>query len=530
MMVPASEAAALLPARAASRALYDRARRCIYGFDVSDGLSWGIYTSVYSYYLVDVRGESERHASIKSSTGWAVGALGSTLASPLLATLSDLVGRRPLFLFSCTAQVVQLTMLGLLPGSTAAWDANMFVLGFLDATSALGKVVVVDCVDAGFPIGGRRDDCATRAVYGVLRGDGPQTSEKSYAVAFYYKWVLVGLGQLLGSGAVGYVLLSALPAKRAMLACGLVRLPMYAVLWVRLPETLPAAAAAGSAAVAGAPRGLGAALGDACRVAASLFARQLRTVPILCRSRRSRLLLAAFFCVHTAQAGVFSMTIYWGRREFGWRYGETCCWLATTQLAAGVGSVVLMRATMPAMGFRRAVACHVLVAAKGALLVSVLGRPLVGPRDLPRDVADTYGRYVVMGLGALVTQCFGVVPAVFSALTDRPRREGEKGQLQGALHASVTIASVCATTLFLFLYNTRRAPMCHHPNVIWEATCLLLFVAGFAITASGDPPKDEVDVTWAEAPGRPPREKDAYAAFNDHWGDDDDDDLPTATV
>ena len=64
-----------------------------------------------------------------------------------------------------------------------------------------------------------------------------------------------------------------------------------------------------------------------------------------------------------------------------------------------------------------------------------------------------------------------------------------------------------------------------------SAQVLLLFVAGFAITASGDPPKDEVDVAWAEAPGRPPREKDAYAAFNDHWGDDDDDDdLPTATV
>ena len=83
-------------------------------------------------------------------------------------------------------QVVQLTLLGLLPGSIATWDLNMFVLGFLDASSALGKVVIVDCVDAGHEIGGPRDDCFTRLVYGILEDDGPSTSEQRYAVAFYY--------------------------------------------------------------------------------------------------------------------------------------------------------------------------------------------------------------------------------------------------------------------------------------------------------------------------------------------------------
>ena len=499
-MLAPTDASPLLPDDADQRR-YDRARRCIYGFDLSDGLSWGIYQSVYSYYLVDVRGESERHASIKSSTGWAVGALGSSIASPLLATLSDLVGRRPLFLFSCTAQVVQLTLLGLLPGSIATWDLNMFVLGFLDASSALGKVVIVDCVDAGYEIGGPRDDCFTRLVYGILEGDGPSTSEQRYAVAFYYKWVITGLGQLAGSGAVGYVLLELLPAKKAMLACGLCRLPMYAALWCCLPETAPA------------PRSREARLAceRALRVAASLLARQIQTLPILCRSRRSRRLLVAFFCLHTAQAGVFSMSIYWGRREFGWGYAETSVWLVATQVAAGLGSVALMRGSLPSLGFR-GVALHVALAALGSLAVAA-------PESRAVARSRAYGDASVVALGALVAQSFGVIPVVFGALTDRPGRDTSKGQLQGALHATVTLASVVATTLYLYVYNTTRAPMVHHPNAIWYPTALLLAVAAACLFSAGDAPKDEVDLERQEIP-RPLTDVDKYAAFNDHWNDD----------
>jgi MFS family permease len=235
-----AEEAPLLPDTAARRRRFDCARRCMYVFDVQDGLGWGIYQSVYSFYLVDVLGMTERYASTTSSTGWAVAALGSTVSAPLLATLSDGVGRRPLFLFACTAQVAQLALLGFLPASTAAWDANMFVLGLLDVTTALSRVIVVDCVDAGFEIGGARDDPLTRGVYALLEDDrATQSTENAYAVAFLYKWVLSGSGQLLGSGLVGYVLLQSVPPRKAISFAGLVRLPCWLALLATLPETAP---------------------------------------------------------------------------------------------------------------------------------------------------------------------------------------------------------------------------------------------------------------------------------------------------
>ena len=64
----------------------------------------------------------------------------------------------------------------------------------------------------------------------------------------------------------------------------------------------------------------------------------------------------------------------------------------------------------------------------------------------------------------------------------------------GAIVAVATAASVVATYVYLYMYNSPRPELRRHPNIIWYPSGGLLLVAAIAVAISGDP-KERVELS-----------------------------------
>ena len=90
------------------KAQHDAARKCAYVYYFSCSMAWGIWSVVYTYFLEGVGGMSSSRAASISTFQWLAYATAQVLSNPVLGTLSDTIGRRPVLLLGASINCVLL--------------------------------------------------------------------------------------------------------------------------------------------------------------------------------------------------------------------------------------------------------------------------------------------------------------------------------------------------------------------------------------------------------------------------------------
>ena len=121
-----------------SQGALDRTRNLVFLWNIVIGVSFGIYLELYTD-LCDyvINPDSSTKASLISTDAFALYSVCSFLFSPILATLSDSVGRKPLYVLAAICDTISGILCGLL-----TYDAVFVLMNCLsgagDATTAIG--------------------------------------------------------------------------------------------------------------------------------------------------------------------------------------------------------------------------------------------------------------------------------------------------------------------------------------------------------------------------------------------------------
>ena len=168
------------------------------------------------------------------------------LSNPVMGTISDRIGRRPVFLFGAGADVVVFTLYGVFP---TYWGFLLLggVMGLLDGSNSACFAVIVDCITRGFMTGAPlpgdsdRELCFTRLLYSCARapssreGEPDMNYEFSLIYMVMWAWSLSGMivGIAISTATVGYLGLAG-----GMASAGVLLLPYWLYLACYHPETL----------------------------------------------------------------------------------------------------------------------------------------------------------------------------------------------------------------------------------------------------------------------------------------------------
>jgi len=269
-----------------------------------------LYSNLFTY-VIDPSSVSQ--AAFYSTLGMSMYSVASFLFSPVFATLTDTVGRRPIFLLAAVVDSCVGVVAGL---SERNWVylVCMLVMGAGDNSLAAGMATLSAFVTGtphGFA-GSDQDSWFFRQLYYVVRlGGGGAAAASNGDPAAYAKaelatqFTVLLIVQVTGS-AVGVVAGDALYLATgsytwSYAASGFVVLPLAPFLWWHMPETVPAHRLKPFT---------WAALGKA-------FATQVDSFHLFLGNRRMFGLLLVSFLIQFVSAGVFDVVLYWGKIILG---------------------------------------------------------------------------------------------------------------------------------------------------------------------------------------------------------------------
>jgi hypothetical protein len=145
-----------------------KARNWLFLWTFLSYMSWGIVTELYTDLFDDVIDSSSYGtAAFYSTVAMSVYSIVGLLWSPVMATLSDSVGRKPIFVLSAGINATSGILMGLIPGN---WPFILFVAlqGLGGKNAAVGYALLVD-YQAAVPCGWSGGDDDDRFHQFVLR-------------------------------------------------------------------------------------------------------------------------------------------------------------------------------------------------------------------------------------------------------------------------------------------------------------------------------------------------------------------------
>jgi len=265
-----------------------------------------LYSELFTY-VIDP--SSVTKAAFYSTLGMSMYSVTSFLFSPVFATLTDTIGRRPIFLLAAVVDSCVGVTSGLAK-SNWVYVTCMLIMGAGDNSLATGMATLsafVTGTPKGFA-GSSEDSWFFRQLYYCVRlGGGGASEAAGNDQAAYMKaelatqFTVLLIVQVTGS-AIGVLTGDALYSLTgsytwSYAASGFIVLPLIPFLWWYMPETVPAQRRKPFT---------WAALGEA-------FATQVDSMHLFMGNRRMLGLLVVSFLIQFVSAGVFDVILYWGK-------------------------------------------------------------------------------------------------------------------------------------------------------------------------------------------------------------------------
>ena len=474
--VAESYAAAYEAEGSARREALRGARSSVYLYQFLGSAGWGIWNTVYTYYLMEVGGYSSTTAANYATGEWVAYALCQFFTTPVWGAVSDDVGRRPLLLGGAVLGSACMVTYAYPVGWW--WVVTGGVQGSIDCTWAVCNAIIVDCVSYGAVPGSADDWAVARAFRYVLMPARSSSSldedvRQELAAAMTMLWCIGGAGSLFGYG-LGYVAWLLLPHWLAMMSCGFAVWPAILYACLHLVETKPDTAPGAP------PPPKVESLGDAADVVSKGIAAQAEAMPMLTRDRRCCLLTASYFMIYVVLTGIFDLCLFWGERKFDWNVGVTTGFLVILTIAPAFGAFLGTRVLYPSpLKYANSICLLLVLSAGGSFLEGL--------------VPDSTAAVAIVPLASFG---WGVYPSITALLTP-DEAHANQGHLQGALFAITTLGSVVALGAYLLVYDmtipsadsgTRAARYDFEFGAIWYLSALLLAAAGVCAFAAGDAP------------------------------------------
>lgn len=412
---------------------HNRALYASYFLTFSIYVAFGVFSELYTDIFYDVIDKNDyAEASLWSTVAYTTYAFCSFFTCPILATLSDSSGRRPIMIIAAVNDCLTYTALGF---SSTNWGFTLLqgIQGGLDASTAVNYALLADIVEA------QPENNLDDAHF-----------EQQLTLLIAIRWAISGVGVIAGIwiGAGMYLLTGSY--QWSMASSGILVAPAVVTTYAYLDETREN-------------------LKDfEWSDLYNAVASQLVSVKIIFTRRRLFWVTVVNFLSQFIISGISDVYLYWGEWKFGWD---------TTQQAIGVSmlSFALLSALLlstwfgPSFGFAKGISalCIVCMAA------------CIGCLYAQTDT-DAYVSLAFLGFG------FGCQPIIFSQMSVEVSI-AEQGRLQGSNYAIMTVAWVAGPYFFWWLFdiglndddNANESLMWLSAAFMYAlAACIMYFAAG----------------------------------------------------
>jgi MFS family permease len=207
--------------------------------------SWGILIELYSNLFNDVIDPGNvSKASFYSTAAFSLYSVTSFFVSPVVSTLSDSVGRKPVFILAAFVYCLSGIVMGLFP-SNRLFVALLGIQGAGDNSLAVGASLQADFVMAapqGYS-GSKEDGYFSQLIYGAVRlgahnSKGDDYVEKELSVQNTVVLILQTVGILAGIAAGDGFYQYTGSLRLAIVASGTLLVPMVPLMLWHMPETV----------------------------------------------------------------------------------------------------------------------------------------------------------------------------------------------------------------------------------------------------------------------------------------------------
>ena len=310
--------------RRASLEELDLARNIAFAWSFFIGVSYGIYLELFTNFCYDVLDQGNYElASLISTDAAAAYSITSIVGGTVLSTMSDRIGRVPLYKLACTADVICGIMMGVLDNN-ACFILFNGIMGLCDASTPIGYALLADYAmqSPRGHAGSSEDNFLNRWVYWIVKsydtkddaassGNDPPIAEaeegearrKAMEEKAIERELNTHITVQYGYSTLGYVA-GIWIAKLTYDVTGSYRwsfgsqglwcLPIALVIWIWMPETNPHRSPANF------------------EIVKNSIMSSWETLKLLCTTQRLAGILVVICIVATAYGGVFDVLLYWG--------------------------------------------------------------------------------------------------------------------------------------------------------------------------------------------------------------------------
>lgn len=408
-------------------------------------ISYGMYGTLSSYFLTEIiYGTDDDEKAVGLSTYYMiVWCSCNFLTAPVLGSVTDLAGRRPILLIGALTDTLAFPFMAAARTPTAVL-LGAACIGTLDCTYNVCKSIIVDAVVAAkrngargskdfcedLDFGGPRDWWPSRLLYGhAFKGgassvDLPLLLTRELSVLNVYSIFGLLLGVWLGE-----TLMLSIGVRLAFACVGVVLLPADLWLAYALPESLEDAPPARRC------------CGVPSRATTKNVLNPMTSLRFLCgNSHRVRALVCTYFVGNLGLYGVSSIILYWLEDHFKFGSVQITSMYFNSIIVGPVVSLFIVSYAVPVVGYCRSYACAFAVGTAGAALVATLQRA---------TAAETWLLFVLVNVFCVA---FAPLPLLVGSIAAEVPYE-EQGRIQGAVYSLSTGATVIGSIAFLQVYD-----------------------------------------------------------------------------
>eukprot|EP00614_Pseudopedinella_elastica_P035526 CAMPEP_0172619730 /NCGR_PEP_ID=MMETSP1068-20121228/96562_1 /TAXON_ID=35684 /ORGANISM="Pseudopedinella elastica, Strain CCMP716" /LENGTH=540 /DNA_ID=CAMNT_0013426643 /DNA_START=201 /DNA_END=1823 /DNA_ORIENTATION=+ len=396
-------------------------------------IGFGIFVELYTNLFVDVIDKGNyTEASFYSSVAITLYSVASFFVSPVAATASDSIGRRPIFLLATISDTVAMFVSGAFPNNWV-FIICVILFGGGDNSYATGMGLLADYVGSTpmYHAGSKDDSHTFQCLFWVARF-GADTSKMELDQAAYFEYemnihfvmtlLIQSVGTVVGILAATILYYATLSYQISYLCGTLFFLPMVPYVYWYMPETVPSERLQPLT----------------CAACCDALKSQLESVTLFADNRRLWGIAFVGFLIQFVSTGIFDVFLYWGEWKFGWLTPEEAVALVLSFCPAALGAIgapwLAVRAFGGTLNYAALIASFALLASVASVFAGL------ATSDLGVFIALFF-----FGVG------FGNSPAIYSQISAEAGPE-KQGRVQGFNYAVYTVAWASAPLIYQAMF------------------------------------------------------------------------------
>jgi MFS family permease len=390
-----------------------------------------------------------------------------------MSTLSDRVGRKPIFLMAAIVDSATGMLIGLIPNNWV-FITMMMIQGAGDNSMATGYSLLADYV-VSTPkghSGSTKDGWFTRTFYRIIRlgnsHDEENYMERELGLQYTVILIIQTCGLLIGV-VLGDLLYMATSSYAISIACsGFIYCPNILYIYCYMPETVPPSRRKP--------------LSWAGLWHATVI--QWDSIFLFMGHHRLWPLAIVNFLVQFVSAGVFDVVLYWGEWKFGWGTDMEAVALYISIFAGILGAVVIPRLMLSqGVSYSHMLATMCFISAVGCI-----------PSGFSTSNLQIMFSLLMVGVG------FGALPGISAQIANEATAE-EQGRVNGFNYAISTAAWASGPYAYWYMYvvyvdddDSNDVTHTHNTasSLLWWVTSGIFFVAGMIMMFVKDSDGDKL--------------------------------------